>query len=265
MKSFVNAIAEVRNTLNRLIFFDTAINAILFFVLALFVLSLFGLHFIFPAAASLAYFGWMLRKRLKVSKVRVVEQKYQQLNEKLRTAAENQSEDNPVVKELHDEVLHDLKGVEEAAFVDQRKIYVKSIAIVFLSFLVLFLSPHTVGLLDFAADAPEEPELGDSPLSTDSGASRLKFAGKEETGLLKAGGEIFGTPAVAMLGDEELKIKIRPAGSELNIREIQEADLPDFYESYPADVQAVAAASFEEEIPKEDLELVRNYFNELAK
>ena len=69
---------------------------------------------------------------------------------------------------------------------------------------------------------------------------------------------------VEKLGDDEIKVRINPAGTELNIREIQESDLPDFSESYPSDVQAVAAESYAEDIPVEELELVKNYFNGLA-
>jgi len=267
MKGFKNAIADIRNTLNKLIIFDTTINAILVFLIALFFLSLFNLHIIYPVAVSLIYFVYYLRKRLKLSKIRVVEQKYKNLNEKLRTAAEYTNEENPVVKELHSEVLGELREVEEAAFVDQRKIYLKALGIVALSFIILFLSPFTFGVFDFNfnLDDQELSESDDSSGLAESGNSRIRFSvGNQDTGLKKAGDDIYGEPIIAKLGDEEIKIRIRPAGIELSIRDIQETDFPDFTESYPSEIQAVAAESFEEDIPKEDLELVKNYFNRLA-
>src|SRR3989344_3847071 len=113
MKGFKSAIADVRNTLNKLIIFDTAINAILIFLIALLLLSLLNLPLIYPIAKAAIYFAYVLNKRLKLSKVRIVEQKYQNLNEKLRTAAEHPEEKNPVVKELHAEVLYGLRQVVE--------------------------------------------------------------------------------------------------------------------------------------------------------
>ncbi len=267
MDPFKSAVAEVRRTLGRLIIFDTSINAILVFLVAFLLFSFFNLPLIYPTAAAVAYFAYVLRKRLRMSKVRIVEQKYHNLNEKFRTAAEYASEDNPVVKELHSEVIGDLRNVEEAAFVNEKKIYVKSLAVVVLCFVILLLSPFTFGVLTFNVNFVDSPSEEAAPAgSPGSGSSSLRFAvGAQSTGLLKASDDIYGEPTIAKLGDEEVKIRIKPSGTELSIREIQEADLPDFSESYPSDVQAVAAGSYEESIPREDLELVKNYFNELAK
>ncbi len=267
MNNFKNAVAEVRRTLGQLIIFDTSINAIIVFLMSFLILSFFNLPLVYPTAVSAVYFVYVLRKRLRMSKVRIVEEKYKNLNEKFRTAAEYPSDDNPVVKELHSEVISDLQNVEESAFVNEKQIYVKSLAVVALCFVILLLSPFSFGLLTFNVnfvDAPaEEPAASGS---FGSGSSTIKFAvGTQDTGLRKVSDDIYGEPTIAKLGDEEVKIRIKPAGTELSIREIQEADLPDFSESYPNDVQAVAAESYEESIPKEDLELVKNYFNELAK
>ncbi|MAG15997.1 hypothetical protein CMO88_02965 [Candidatus Woesearchaeota archaeon] len=267
MKAFKNAIADVRNTLNNLIIFDTSINTILLFLILLLVLSIFNLPLIYPVTISLIYFVYVLRKKLKLSKIKLVEQKYQNLDEKLRTAAEHSTEENPVVKELHSEVLHDLRQVEESTFLNERKIYMKSIGIVALAFLILLLSPVTFGVLNFNFNLvdQESQEAEEGPGTGGSGSSKIRFAvGSQDTGLKKTSDDIYGKPTVVKLGDDEIKIRIRPAGTELSIREIQEADFPDFSESYPSEIQAVAAESFEEEIAKEDLKLVKNYFNTLA-
>lgn len=267
MNTFKNAVAEVRRTLGRLIIFDTSINAILVFLIAFLLLSFFNLPLIYPTAIAAAYFVYVLRRRLRMSKVRIVEQKYKNLNEKFRTAAEYASEDNPVVKELHSEVISDLQNVEEAAFVNEKRIYVKSLAVIALCFIILLLSPFTFGVLTFNVNFVDNPSEDASVAgSSGSGSSTIKFAvGTHDTGLRKVSDDIYGEPTIAKLGDEEVKIRIKPSGTELSIREIQEADLPDFSESYPTEIQAVASESYEETIPKEDLELVKNYFNELAK
>jgi ABC-type multidrug transport system fused ATPase/permease subunit len=268
MANFKNAISEVKGTLAKLIIFDTIINTILVFLIALLLFSLFGMFLVYPLALSVVYFVYVISKRMKMSKISLVEQKYRNLNEKLRTADEYASESNPVVKELHSEVVSDLRKVEEAAFLNEKRIYVKSVGIVALCFVILLLSPVTFGLIDFnfnlVEQEVEEPE--DQLTTGPSGDSKIRFAvGNENTGLRKASEDIYGEPIVAKLGDDEIKIKIKPAGSELSIREIQQVDLPVFSESYPIEVHAVAAAIYEEEIPKEDLELVKSYFNQLSK
>ena len=268
MTNFKEAIAEVKSTLAKLIIFDTSINTILVFLIALLLFSLFGLPLVYPLVLSAVYFVFVLRRRLHNSKLTLVEQKYQNLNEKLRTADEYTSESNPVVKELHAEVVSDLRKVEEAAFFNEKRMYVKSVGIVVMCFIILLLSPVTFGLLDFNLNLVEAQVEGpDASVATGaSGSSKIRFAvGNEDTGLRKASEDIYGSPIVAKLGDDEIIIRIKPAGSELSIREIQQIDLPIFSESYPTEVHAIAAASYEEEIPKEDLELVKSYFNTIAR
>ncbi len=261
------AIGEVKGTLSKLIIFDTFINAILVFLISLFLFSLFSLHFIYPVVVSIAFLLYSLRKRLGTNKIRMVEQHYSYMNEKLRTAAEYNDPDNSVVKELHAEVLSDLKKVEESEFVNEKRIYIKSVAIVLLSFLILFLSPLSFGFLDITLgpDDSGQQDAGDAGVLSDSGNSKIRFAvGPQDTGLKKASDDIYGTATVAKLGDEELKIKISPAGTELSVSEMEESQPPDFSEAYPNEVAAVASANYEESIPKEDLELVKNYFNSVS-
>lgn len=267
MADFKKAAKEVTSTLTKIILFNTALNTILVFLVAFVIFAFFRLPLIFPIAAAIIFAVYTGRKGLAVNKIRMVEQKYKGMDERLRTAAEYSSDDNLILKQLHTEVLHDLKNVEESAFLNEKNTYIKSLAIIGLCFLILILSPVTFGILNFNFNLVESEvtEAEDPSGSAESGGSKIKFlAGSEDTGLKKAGDDIYGKPTIAKLGDSEIKIRIKPAGTELSIRDIQEVDLPDFSESYPSEIQAVSAESYEETIAKEDLELVRNYFNRLA-
>ncbi|MBI2136984.1 hypothetical protein HYU12_00525 [Candidatus Woesearchaeota archaeon] len=267
MKSFKGAVAEIRSTLNRLIVFDTVINAILVFLVFFVVLAFFDLPLVYPLVVSAAYFFFVLRRRLRISKIRMVEQRYRNLNEKLRTAAEYADADNRVVRELHSEVLSDLRGVEDAAFVNEKRIYLKSIVIVALCFVILLLSPVSFGILDFNFNIVDKAQDvgGDSPFGPESGGSKIRVSvGSEDSGVKKVGGDIYGAPAIAKLGNDEIKVRLKPAGTELSIRDVGDVEELSFSDSYPVEAVAVAAEGYEESIPKEDLELVRNYFNTLS-
>lgn len=268
MKGFAKALSEVRGTINKLFIFETILNGFLVFLILLFILSFFAIPFYYPLSIALLYWGVITFRRLRVNKIRLVEKTYSNLDEKLRTAAEYAESNNTVIEELQHEVIADLSKVEEAAFISEKRIYLKAVLIVALCFAVLFVSPLNLitPSVPYSADptdeAPEPEEIG-----TGEGSSRIKFSlGNEDAGLIKAGDDIFGEAAVAQLGNEELKIRIKPAGSELSIRELQEAEPIDFPENYPEDFtpSAVSAESYQEDIPEDELELVKNYFNQLA-
>ncbi len=268
MKHFQDAITEVRSTLAKLLVFEAALNAILVFLIAFLLLSIFNLPLIYPIAVAALYFFIYVRNKSKLSKIRMVEQKYSNLNEKLRTAAEYTNEENRVINSLHSEVLQDLRNVQESSFISEKKLFTKTGVIIALCFLIFLLSPVTLGILDFNLNLLDNKAEAASELPIGGGESQSKIRytiGSEGAGLTKIGEDIYGTASIAKIGDEEVKIRIKPAGTELSIRQIQEAEPIDFSESYPSEVHAVAARSFEEEIPKEDLQLVRDYFNELAK
>ncbi len=267
MKGFAKALSEVRGTINKLFIFETILNGFLVFLVLLFILSFFAVPYYYPLSIALLYWGVITFRRLRVNKIRLVEKTYSNLDEKLRTAAEFAESNNQVIQELQHEVIADLSKVEEAAFISEKRIYLKAVLIVALCFAVLFVSPLNLitPSVPYTTSTEETPE----PEATQAGegSSRIKFSlGNEDAGLIKAGDDIFGEAAVAQLGNEELKVRIQPAGSELSISELQEAEPIDFPESYPEDFtpSAVSAESYQEDIPEDELELVKNYFNQLA-
>ena len=69
---------------------------------------------------------------------------------------------------------------------------------------------------------------------------------------------------MAVLGSEELLLQLKSASQDLNIRKESDVSQKDFTENYPNEVYVSSAASFEENIPKERQELVKNYFKNLA-
>ena len=260
------ALKEVKRNLTVIFLFDSLINSIMVFLVFAILLSLFGLTFVYALIISAVYFFYSIREKLSTNKIRLVEKKYGNINEKLRTAAEFRNSKNRVVQELHWETLEELKKVEQSSFISQKKIYTKSIVIILLSFLVFLLSPFNLSTLDVdlnVFDRQTEQQAGVA-VEGGQGQSLIRFSEEDGASVEKASEEIYGTATVAKLGDEEIRIKIRPAGTELSIQEVHAPDLPDFSGSYPKEISAVAAASYEESIGREDLEMVKRYFNNLA-
>ena len=125
MKNFIKVIREINRTLNFLIIFETTINAVIFFLVVYLLLSLINLYPILALIPALVYFISRLYVNSKVDKRKIVEGKYEPLKEKLRTAADNLGEENPVVNELQDEVVHDLKNVGLSSFISTKRVSYK--------------------------------------------------------------------------------------------------------------------------------------------
>ena len=76
--------------------------------------------------------------------------------------------------------------------------------------------------------------------------------------------DIYGDSKLAILGNEQIDIKISPVNYEVNVREEGDVEQKQFDEIFPREIAVEQASAFEERIPEEQQELVKNYFNKLA-
>ncbi|MBI3051508.1 hypothetical protein HYY74_03545 [Candidatus Woesearchaeota archaeon] len=269
MKQLAFALGELRFGIGKVMLFELALDTLIVLLLSYLALSLLNMPLVFAASVTFAYFMALLGRQLSVNRIREVELFYPKLNEKLRTAAEYIRVDNPVVNELHNEVLSDLKGVEEAEFVDERDILAKAGVVAVLCFILILLAPVSISLEDFTPVLPAGAgselnvtfDLGGEPGDSSVGLG----GGKAGGGKIAYAEDIFGAPAIAKLGEEDVELRIKPAGDSINIREVREVEAREFQESYPKEVFAVSSAAFEERIPREQQEVVKNYFSAIAK
>jgi len=81
---------------------------------------------------------------------------------------------------------------------------------------------------------------------------------------LNTSGDIFGKGDVAQLGDKELNIRLKPVDFKVNVREEGDTQQQKFEATFPSDLAVKETAAYEENIPQEQQELVKNYFKKLA-
>ena len=70
--------------------------------------------------------------------------------------------------------------------------------------------------------------------------------------------------SVEWLGNEELNISIKPTDFKINVREEGEFKQQKFEAVFPKDLALKETVAYEENIPQEQQELVKNYFKKLA-
>lgn len=257
---FQKAIEEISFELSKISLFNTFLNSAIVFMVAYLILGIFSFYpLFFSMILALLYFIISLLLKARENSIIKVESKYSALKEKLRTAADNIKLSNPIVAELQEDIAKDLSRVEDAAFFNEKNTYTKILMVLLLSFVIVFTAPISIDIIK------PEIKLSDiqSLIREKGGGAGVERGGKG-AGLGPSSGDIYGIKSVAKIGTEELKIEIKHIGYEINLRSVQNIEEREFEESFPSEVYAEAGESFEENIPKEEQEIVKNYFKAIA-
>jgi len=254
MKQFSNVVREMNRTLNELILFENLVNTTLVFLVFYLVLSVFDFPALLALIPALLYLGFYSYMRFKAYKPLIVESKYAPLREKLRTAADNVNMDNPIAEELEYEVTSEMKNVGLSMFINPKTLSYKIFAVMMLSFLIIFVTTMNLKLLEFAKY--KVPNIFDT--------KNLKGIGNFQAVKLNTSDDIYGREDVAKLGDKELNIRIKPVNFKINVKEEGEFQKQEFETTFPQELIVKETVAYEENIPQEQQELVKNYFKRLA-
>ncbi|MBI2656444.1 hypothetical protein HYX03_01765 [Candidatus Woesearchaeota archaeon] len=252
MKQFSSVVREINRTLNEITLFENIVNATIVFLAFYLVLSIIDLQPLYALAPAILYLGFYSYMSFKSSKSLIVEGKYAPLREKLRTAADNVGMENPIVEELTYEVTAEMKNVGLSMFINPKSLSYKIFTVMVLSFLIIFVTSMNLKLLEFARQ--KVPDIFQNP----------KGVGNFVATKLETSEDIYGKEDVARLGDKELNIRIKPVDFKINVREEGDTRQQKFETVFPKDLTVKETAAYEENIPQEQQELVKNYFKKLA-
>ena len=253
MKQFSQVVKEINRTLSQLTLFENIVNTTLVFLIFYLVLSIFDFHPLYALIPALLYLGFYSYINFKSSKSLIVESKYAPLREKLRTAADNVNLQNPIVDELEYEVTSEIRNVGLSMFINPKTLSYKIFAVMILSFMIIFATTLNLKLLEFAKQkVPDIFERGP------------KGVGSFVATKLNTSDDIYGKQDVANLGDKELNIKLKPIDFKVNVREEGDVNRQKFESTFPQELAVKETVAYEENIPQEQQELVKNYFKKLA-
>ena len=134
----------------------------------------------------------------------------------------------------------------------------------FLAIVIIKLAPFHVQILDLQAMTDLSLDLGDLAENIGRIGKGEKYEGEDDDGGLAEHTDIFGEKSVALLGDEDVEITLESANVEIDINDIREVEERTFTTTYPEEIGAMAASAFEEQIPKDQQEIVKNYYKKIA-
>ncbi len=261
-KPFFKLLREINITFGNIILFSNILSAIIIFLLVYLLLALIKFHPIIAIVPAVFYLIIDSYIRIRKKHYREVEEAYPILNEKLRTAADNLYTENIIVNELQREIITDVKNVKISAFINQRSTSYKILACIILCFAILFVSTFNIGFdIKLLVEKPTVYKYMQGGNQTGNGGEfgdeRVAGEGTSE--------EIFGEPEVAELGQELFDFSISASGYEINLDDIKDVEKKEFQELFPGtDSIFTSSAVYEENIPKEQQILVKNYFKEIS-
>jgi len=261
MKKFNKVLKEINFTFNNIILFNSFLNTFLIFLILYLLLSFFNFYQIYSLVPAALYFIVNLYKGITEKHLITVEKKYPFLNERLRTARDNIKIENPVVDELKDDIIRDIKKVEVASFFNQKKQSYKILLSIILCFLIIFSAQFDLSF-DFKNIADNAIDFvygigGNESDAGKQGLERIAGSGESES--------VFGDAYIAQMGDEMLDVMIKQAGYEINLDDVKVPERREFEELFPDEVFIATSDVYEEKIKEEQQELVKTYFLKLAK
>jgi len=258
MKNFIKVIRQIEFTLDNIILFNIFLTSIVVFLFFTALLGLFNNNVLYAfVPASLTFVVEFFLKIINANKEKIVEKKYDHINEKLRTAKDNVNLENPVVEELQREVIEDLKEVRVSSFYLERRASFKIISAVMLCFIILGLSMVNAKIIGLNL------YINNNPVFAQNNTIKI-FSNKVIVADLNQSNDIYGNEDLAKLGNIELGIRVKPAAYEVDVREEGEVKEKAFDETFPSEVYVESASAYEENIPVDQQELVKNYFKKIA-
>jgi hypothetical protein len=253
--TFEKVLKEIDTSFILLVFLRSAARSLIVFLILFLILSTIGLSWTFALFFSVVWFAIVFPLESKKDPYKIIEEKDPHLEDMLRAAKDNLDENNELVKELHHEVRSKLRSVKTSSLVDSSKLKKDLIFAAILSLIIVLIAPFNPVLLNL------EFNLGEFGIDT---GDVLIEANNKKGAAAGVNRDIFGEKSIAVLGDEELDLTFSFGEDKVDISNIKKPEQLEFKSSYPDEIGAVASSSFEENIPEEQQEVIKNYYKKIT-
>jgi amino acid transporter len=232
MKNFDKAVKDIDFNFHNIIIFTNILNAVVILLLCSLVLTLFRYNMLYAVVPAVLYFIVSTIFKLRKKYYLDIEKEFPFLDEKLRTAVDH-----------------------------------KILSSILMSFLIVFLAVNNI-YFDFSQlidnlNGNNKPTEYTSLTGNDSGDEEGTMMDVRAAGGITAE-DIYGEEMIAQLGGKELDLVIKPSSYEVNLDDVEDAERVEFQNVFPDEIFSSSAESYQENIPKEQQELVKSYFEKIT-
>lgn len=206
--------------------------------------------------------GIRYRRKEKKGAIKLIEEKFPILKERLGTAYDNRKEDNIIVKDLIESVGTGLKLIKPSELLNKKLLKIGIAAVLLTSLTSVYITAQDVhteispkDLSEVIENIPFISGNSDNSAEEEGGTSEDKQSGED----------IFGEPSIIVVEGTEVDLTI-PTGTEMGSTSMEEGEKRDeaFVQSETYDPEAIASQSYYENLPEGYKNVIQNYFEELA-
>ena len=238
--------------------FDALLTAGAGFSLGLFIIYFYRIDIFYVILIlTIILFIRSIIQKFRENKILILEKRYPNLNERLRTSYDYKERTNEVIDELHSEISQMMTKVDVDAFLSDNKIIVKVAVICMMMSATLYLSSIGLDVLDL-----KNAIVNSAAFKKTTGFVAGLF---DETRDEVKNRPLLDKPRLIATGDKDLNISIETYNTELDINNIGSPEKNDFGGSYPQEVAGAAQETYQENIPEDYKDVVKEYFKKINK
>lgn len=204
------------------------------------------------------------KRKEKKDAIKLIEENFPTLKERLRTAYDNRDKENIIVKDLIGGVAIDLKPIRPLSLLNRRLI------IIGIGSMLLTSSGSTyIAVMDYhtditptgiseVIDAIPFPGSGSDLVSVEENGGTSEDTQNNE--------ELFGEPAVIIVEGKEVDLKIPPGSGQgfTSQEDGEQRDNDSFIQSSLYDSDPIASQAYYENLPEGYKSVIQSYFEQLA-
>lgn len=238
-------------------FFDAFLTFGAIFSIGFFIAYFYRLHLLFALVPAAFLFVRSLYIKIRQNKILLLESKYPDLKERLRTSYDHQGSNNTVVNELHSDIMGTIKDIDINTFLTSKKLSIKVFTIVLMLIFTVYFSANGFDILDIKNMIMKSPIYNKATGFVLGVFDRTRDEVKNR--------DLLDKPRLIASGKDEFNVSVQAYNTELDISKINNPEKNDFGGNYPAEVAGASQEVYEEKIPEEYKDAVKEYFRKINK
>jgi hypothetical protein len=183
-----------------------------------------------------------------------------ELSEKARTAYDNREISTLPMHSLAKEVKSKLARIKSSQIFNWRRVYLRAGLAALLLGTAIFIAQSQIGADISPADFRSISDLTDKALGIFQNEPSA-----QNTAKVNLSGNIYGKPSLAVLSESKLELQLYPGMGAGSMAVPSEPENHLFGQSTPGEAKAVPAELYIETLPPENREIIKRYFDSLAK
>ena len=263
--TFDDVMRELGRTYFRMIILANFLTTTIVFLVSFILLATLGVpwwYALFPAVIC-----FIILHHLDSGKnpYGIIEDKYPDLADKLSAGKDTLDEEqNVFARDLHEELRKELRKVMVSSFINTERLRKDLLFIALLAILIVIISPFNPVLLSLNFNPADFGLGGDGGFFNRGGSSSGTDDGEGDGAGGGSNEDIFGDKSIAVLGDEDLNVQLHMGDDSFDFSKLKKTERFEFKAVYPDEIEATASSSFEENIPKDQQDIVKKYYKKLA-